>query len=517
MAAGDPRLRVLYAIWAFFECLGFGGLVYGWGSLVFVLKDEGLYLDQLCDLPLMNQSSNSTHSTVTPGVGTPDTTPLNCQARDDRFNLVFTVASSMLCVGCFIMGQVNFKCGLRVTRLLAFGMFTTGALLIAFTSNAVPWFIFPGLSMVGIGGITILMTNTQVSLLFPTGGGLIVGWIGGAFDASASIQQMMKLGYENGIRRQTSYIIIAACHLLTLVNTFVFLPKDFIKKPDAMTDKTNDTTLNNIDTDSENSTTKEYAKTDKAKKDDPTSINSNTDAFMKTDHDSLFGPNRTFRQCLTSPYFIGHVVWFSFLQLRFYFFLGSINMMLEELLDDDKDQVSHYTDIMSYLLIGGIFISPMAGFVYDSFGRYFGRSSNSAMRQKVMPSVVLLTITTTLCLSLSCIILIDSPASMYAVFVALLVFRSFFYMMAAGFVIAFFPGECFGILYGILILIGGVVSFLQYAMFQMVDAFGFTAVNLLFVGITLFTYIHPLAMWVAVRRADKRGALYSLAAPKMTS
>ena len=42
-----------------------------------------------------------------------------------------------------------------------------------------------------------------------------------------------QISYENGIGRQTSYIILTVVHLLTLVSTFLFLPKDFIKKPDT--------------------------------------------------------------------------------------------------------------------------------------------------------------------------------------------------------------------------------------------------------------------------------------------
>ena len=58
MAPGNPKLRVLYAIWAFLECICFGGLIYGWGSLVYVLKDEGLYSD-LCP-PDLNSTITST-------------------------------------------------------------------------------------------------------------------------------------------------------------------------------------------------------------------------------------------------------------------------------------------------------------------------------------------------------------------------------------------------------------------------------------------------------------------------
>ena len=39
-----------------------------------------------------------------------------------------------------------------------------------------------------------------------------------------------QLLYDGGVTRQTSYIVLAVSHLLTLISTFFFLPKDFIKK-----------------------------------------------------------------------------------------------------------------------------------------------------------------------------------------------------------------------------------------------------------------------------------------------
>lgn len=58
MRPGNPKYRILYTAWGFLECLGFGGLIYGWGSLVYVLKDEGLYLD-LCPFRLANETASA--------------------------------------------------------------------------------------------------------------------------------------------------------------------------------------------------------------------------------------------------------------------------------------------------------------------------------------------------------------------------------------------------------------------------------------------------------------------------
>ena len=56
MKPADPRFRILYAAFAFFEVITFGGLIYGWGSLVYILKDEGLYME-LCATDVDNTNS----------------------------------------------------------------------------------------------------------------------------------------------------------------------------------------------------------------------------------------------------------------------------------------------------------------------------------------------------------------------------------------------------------------------------------------------------------------------------
>ncbi|XP_005102603.1 solute carrier family 43 member 3 [Aplysia californica] len=499
MRPGNPKLRYLYAVWAFLECLGFGGLLYGWGSLVYILKDEGLYLD-LCDNTPTNGSavlnvSEVTPYSVGPGLGNASVVidspaPVSvegkspsdgCDARDNKLALVFTIASAMFCVGCFIMGQINFKFGTRITRILAMILFISGALMIAFTTNDVPWLIFPGLSLIGSGGITYLMTNTQVSVLFQDQGSLIVGLLCGGFDASSGVQLMVKLGYENGISRQMSYIILAVSHLLTLVSTFFFLPKKFIVKPTLPAKRTADVAY-----------------------DGEVAVELTSD--KATSEESPEGPRQSLMSCIVSPIYILHVIWLSILQLRFYFLLGSLNKSLEDLLDNDKDAVSHYTNVSMYILMCGIFASPFAGFVYDFHNRFF-KNSESVMRRTLMPAVIPLAITTTLCLIMSGLVLVEHPHAWYAVFVALVLFRSFLYTMGAGFINAIFPSEYFGILYGVLILTGGIISMFQYALFQWSEAAGSNQVNLFLLVLVLVTYGHPLFQWWTARRAERSGSL----------
>ncbi|KAK6973814.1 large neutral amino acids transporter small subunit 4, partial [Biomphalaria glabrata] len=179
ITTANPRLRHLYVVWAALENVGFGGLVYGWGSLVYVLRDEGLYLD-LCE--------NLTD--VNPGFR--NETNKDCHARSSKLELVYTFASVSVGVGSFVLGQVNLKWGTRTSRIIASLVFMIGAFMIAGVTNDTPWLIFPGLSCAAFGGIAFLTTNYQIANLFTVGRGAVVGILNGAFDSSDGIQLMIK-------------------------------------------------------------------------------------------------------------------------------------------------------------------------------------------------------------------------------------------------------------------------------------------------------------------------------------
>lgn len=139
--AANPRFRYLYVIWGFLECVLFAGLLYGWGSLVYVLKEDGVF-SEMCDEQSEPQNisitsdvvaptgsstmrsviysiGNSSHNGSAEELEDDSKQNLSCPDRDKRLTLVFTVASMLFCAGCAVMGQINFKFGTRVTRLCA--------------------------------------------------------------------------------------------------------------------------------------------------------------------------------------------------------------------------------------------------------------------------------------------------------------------------------------------------------------------------------------------------------------
>ncbi|XP_034382353.1 solute carrier family 43 member 3a [Cyclopterus lumpus] len=84
------------------ECLCFAGVVFGYASLVFVLKKDG-YFSQLCvSIPVTNSTLTSA----------------DCSKQDEQFSLVFTIASFLNNFLNLVNGYVFDRFGTMVTRLL---------------------------------------------------------------------------------------------------------------------------------------------------------------------------------------------------------------------------------------------------------------------------------------------------------------------------------------------------------------------------------------------------------------
>ncbi|XP_060561701.1 equilibrative nucleobase transporter 1-like [Ruditapes philippinarum] len=486
----------LVAGWAFMECLFFAGLLYGWASINFVLKSEGIYAD-LCE-DTVNSSfltysvNNSESSVVNVVMLNATTTSSNmsevsakkqpCKPQDSKMALCFTVGSAMFCIGCAVLGYIHFRFGTRVTRLISFTMFVSGTLMMAFISKENPWLMFPGLSLMGTGGLPILVTNTQVSNLFLAGSSSVVGLLCGGFDMSSAVMLIVKIAYENGFSRMNMFIIITVMHSLFLVSTFFFLPKDFISKPvvkQGMESEIPEDGEAGIELLKQNNQTGEGT-------------------AAKTELPSLLS-------CLKQTKFITHVIWLCILQLRFYYILGTLNPYLNRILDGDEKQVSYFTDICFYIMMGGLLTSFLSGIVYDSQKRVFS-DGKSQMYREIMPAVLPLALASALSVLLSILVLIPVTEVLYLTFIVMTVYRSFLYSLGAAFLSAIFPSEYFGMLYGIMIVCAGIFSILQYAFFSWAEAYPEAPLhaNIFLLCLVLFSFVHPLYLWITCWKEEKK-------------
>ncbi|KAH9518712.1 hypothetical protein Btru_006025, partial [Bulinus truncatus] len=415
---GDPRLRYLYIVWAVLENLGFGGLSYGWGSLVYVLKDEGIYLD-LC--------ANDTDTLIYYG----NQTSLGCYARASRLELVYTFASVSIGLGSCILGQINFKCGTRPSRVTASLMFITGSFLIAFVTVDTPWLVFPGLSFAAFGGVGFLITNYQIGNLFPVGKGAVIGVLNGAFDSSDGVQLMVKFGYENGISRKTSYLILACSNLLTFLSTILFLPKDYVQPVQPARGGA--------------------------------AVGSDTKPLKETE-EIVSGNFRLLPKQLLSPKYILHLCWFCVLALRFNCMLGSMNRTLERQLNS-QDEVSRYTNTLLYTMMAGIVAAPLSGAFFE-LNVYWFRSCRSPFARAVKPTVIPLALGSTFCVVMSSLVMFENPSHLYVIFVLLLLLRASLFTYGCAYIDHAFSSQYFVSLIGITTFVCCLVSLLQHVMFE---------------------------------------------------
>uniref|UniRef100_A0A3B5Q028 Solute carrier family 43 member 3 n=1 Tax=Xiphophorus maculatus TaxID=8083 RepID=A0A3B5Q028_XIPMA len=207
--------RCLTFVTGLVECLCFAGVVFGWASLVFVLKEDG-YFSSLC--------FNTT--------GVNDTQKLDCSAQDEQFSLIFTITSFINNFFALPNGFLFDHFGTTVARLLAILNKLLRLFLIFFSfPSALSFLLFLALPLLAIGGILFLITNMQIGNLFDSRRSTIINLYNGAFDSSSALFLIIKLLHESGVSLRTSFLFLSACSVVHILRTFFLLPRTFIPHP----------------------------------------------------------------------------------------------------------------------------------------------------------------------------------------------------------------------------------------------------------------------------------------------
>ncbi|XP_057252624.1 equilibrative nucleobase transporter 1 isoform X2 [Pezoporus wallicus] len=211
-SAGLPK-RLGTLLSGLLECGAFCGLIFGWASLVFVLKDLQ-YFKEWCQ-----------------PAGPNGTEQLDCSRQDEQFSLVFTIGSFMNNFMTFPMGFIFDRFGTTVARLIAISLYTCGTLLVAFSTPGLSVLLFPAMSMLSVGGILLILTNMQVGNLFGKYRSIIITLYNGAFDSSSAIFLIIKVLYGHGLSLRTMFLFMAACSAWHLLRTLFLMPRTRIPYP----------------------------------------------------------------------------------------------------------------------------------------------------------------------------------------------------------------------------------------------------------------------------------------------
>ncbi|XP_048826564.1 solute carrier family 43 member 3b [Brienomyrus brachyistius] len=468
------------------ECLCFAGIIFGWASLVFVLKAEG-YFGNLCTNGTAVNSSES----------------VECNSQDDKFSLVFTIASFLNNFLLFPNGFFFDRFGTMATRLLAIVLYTTGVLMVAFSSAVTPNLLFPAMSCIAVGGVLFLMTNMQVGNLFGTHRSTIITLYNGAFDSSSGILLIIKVLFEGGITLQASMLFLAGCSVIHLLRTLFLMPRGHIShplpegytygigcgrsrtynmsavgRPDYRGAVPGDEMSDNLPTQ-----TTEPTRTP------------NTEKVASV------------RSCILSWFFMLHLVWLSIMQLRHYLFIGTLNPMLIRLTDGDPTLVSKYTNAFAFTQLCGILCAPWNGLIMDRNKGKPRAPGETEQEADVRSTALSLFITATQCLLFSLCASLPVLPLQYLTFVLQVINRSFLYGGSAAFISIAFPASHFGKLYGLIMALSALVSLLQYPFFTLVQGplnRDPLYLNVALTVLTTLTFIHPLYVFIHCRRAAAR-------------
>ncbi|XP_022616113.1 solute carrier family 43 member 3 isoform X1 [Seriola dumerili] len=467
------------------ECLCFAGVVFGWASLVFVLKTEGFF-SSLC---VNTTEVNATHV-------------LDCSGQDEQFSLVFTVASFMNNFLTLPNGFLFDRFGTTVARLFGIFLYTMGTLMMAFSSSVLSNLLFPALSLLAVGGVLFLMTNMQVGNLFGSRRSTIITLYNGAFDSSSALFLIIKLLHESGISLRDSFLFLSACSAIHLLRTFFLMPRKFIPYPlpDHYT----------------------YGITCCKSKTPSAIVAANGDTQetaedRPTDTDGPAKQEKSFRECVLSRFFMWHLLWLSVMQLRHYLFIGTLNPMLHRLTAGEPSLVSQYINAFAFTQLCGVLCAPWNGLIMDRLKGKPRAEGESEGEADLRASVLSLFLTALQCLLFSICAATPYLQLQYFTFILQVVNRSFLYGGNAAFISVAFPSCHFGKLYGLVMALSAVFSLLQYPFFALVKGpldGDPLYVNIALTLLSLFAFIHPLSVYlhcrsVASERAKSRAVAAS--------
>ncbi|KAI3351723.1 hypothetical protein L3Q82_020558, partial [Scortum barcoo] len=458
------------------ECLCFAGAVFGWASLVFVLKSEG-YFSSLC--------VNTT--------GVNATQVLDCSGQDEQFSLVFTIASFMNNFLTLPNGFLFDRFGTTVARLFGIFLYTMGTLMVAFATPALSNLLFPALSLLAVGGILFLITNMQVGNLFGSHRSTIITLYNGAFDSSSALFLVIKLLHESGISIQASFLFLAACSAIHLLRTFFLLPRKSIPYP------LTDTYTYGI--------TCGQSKTQRRERSlEQTGANGYTQGTAvetSLDQDVPVKQEKSFRECFLSTFFLWHLLWLSVMQLRHYLFIGTLNPMLQRMTAGEPSLVSQYINAFAITQLCGVLCAPWNGLIMDRHKGKARAAGESEQEADLRASVLSLFLTALQCVLFSVCASTPYLPLQYITFILQVLNRSFLYGGNAAFISVAFPPCHFGKLYGLVMALSAVFSLMQYPCFALVKgALGGDPlyVNIGLTLLSLLAFIHPLSVYLHCRR-----------------
>lgn len=171
------------------------------------------------------------------------------------------------------------------------------------------------------------------------------------------------------------------------------------------------------------------------------------------DHGEVLDPVvLSLEQHLTSKVFIRLNIFFCIFSFWANFYVGTATTQLGDMMIVPFDQMSDYGDKLTVLMTAGVIVIPVVGWLMDYCG---------------YPLTMLITVVFAIIWAF--LLCVNSPAYIYASFIAYALFRTFLFTFLFSYMADRLGFKFFGILVGILFAVAGFVGLLQYPLSTFAD------------------------------------------------
>ncbi|CAL8109282.1 unnamed protein product [Calicophoron daubneyi] len=426
------------------------------------------------------------------------------------FSYVFMVANLVQLCLVPLGGLLLDKGGLRVAKLVSICLMFAGTMMFGFTSGSTSNMLFAAMVLVAVSSNIGLVCNQQASSLFPKYRGLIVALISGSYDSCTVVTFIASRTFPR-ISFKVTFVVLACCAIVCGLFEALFLLTQYSSGMAKLAADQDVLEGDGLEEDVTEKTSVE--KVEKEVMDEDRSGMGGESVDQKV-QEVIVSRYPTLKSCFRSYPFLLGTLWFTFGQVRFSYFLAQISGLLEDSFPGDSSLVDKLLEDLTIFTICGIAMGVIVGAILDacrnaerrrlaSLINNPGKQTSDDQIYSIYLRALAPPVTLMACCSLilSCILFVrGKQAVFYVAFFFFLVFRSLLFSTTATLVISSFPIQSFGLVYGVINLIGGAISTVQYGLLEL----NITTSHIICVVVSALTFIPPIILFVKAGQRKKK-------------
>ncbi|XP_064116020.1 equilibrative nucleobase transporter 1-like isoform X1 [Macrobrachium nipponense] len=457
------------------------GNIFGWASLVHIMKTQGVFR-HLCPDEFLGGgnktavTSLSWNETADGGDAHGLEFTRGCRAQDEQFTLIGTVAIVMYTTPGILVGYGLHHLGQAFTRITASVLISLGFVLLSLTSEATPNYLWGGSILLSVGGNMIRVACFEFGNLFPKQRNTVMAIISGIYTISAALFMVMQSAFEAG------YGWEAVCRLMAvgscfIVMTTLFIPWHHIPHEDE-------------------------AGSEKQSESQPKLVTKSDDTELKETgklHDSTEKPANSHQTPLSKSLFSVSMAllqfWLFNNMLAVTIFGTYFNSWINKF-SQSNEEAAYYSRMFGYANVLCVFTTPLPGLFIDLLSAYYKRGKTgveekmATVQAMIAPMMI---ISFTVAVQISCFFFF-SPWAVYLGLFCLAINRPGCLGVGIPFMRSRFPADHFNRMIGIQGTVISLLSTLQYLHFTWTQSNYYTAIGTL-VSLLALSFVQPLHLF----------------------